>query len=103
MNYVSRLETIVREEIPPQVWQDIGGELTPKGKERLMSKNFEKRADDINPKFIFSTVATALLVEALRGDFDIKQLVRQELAKRGQNAEGNWVGFDEAARIYKTK
>ena len=103
MNYASRLETIVREEIPPQVWQDIGGELTAKGKERLMSKDFENRADDINPRFIFSTVATALLVEALRGDFDLKQLVRRELAKRGQNAEGNWVGFDKAAQIHKIK
>ena len=103
MNYASRLETIVREEIPPQVWQDIGGELTPKGKERLMSKDFENRADDINPRFIFNTVATALLVEALRGDFDLKQLVRRELVKRGQNAEGNWVGFDKAAEIHKIK
>ncbi len=103
MNYASRLETIVREEIPPQVWQEIGGELTPKGKEKLMSKNFENRADDINPRFIFSTTATALLVEALRGDFDLKLLVRQELANRGQNAEGNWVGFDKAAEIHKIK
>ena len=103
MNYASRLETIVREEIPPQVWQDIGGELTQTGKERLMTKDYENRADDINPRFIFSTVATALLVEALRGDFDLKQLVRRELAKRGQNAEGNWVGFDKAAQIHKIK
>ncbi len=103
MNYASRLETIVREEIPPQVWQDIGGELTPKGKERLMSKDYESRADDINPRFIFSTTATALLVEALRGDFDLKQLIRRELANRGLNTEGNWVGFDKAAQIHKIK
>lgn len=103
MNYASRLETIVREEIPPNVWQEIGGELTQKGKERLMTKDYENRADDINPRFIFSTTATALLVEALRGDFDIKQLIRRELANRGLNAEGNWVGFEKATQIHKIK
>ena len=103
MNYASRLETIVREEIPPKVWQEIGGELTQTGKERLMTKDYESRADDINPRFMFSTTATALLVEALRGDFDLKQLIRRELANRGLNTEGNWVGFDKAAQIHKIK
>lgn len=103
MNYASRLETIVREEIPPKIWQEIGGELTQAGKERLMTKDYESRADDINPRFIFSTTATALLLEALRGDFDLKQLIRRELANRGLNAEGNWVGFDKAAQIHKVK
>ena len=103
MNYASRLETIVREEIPPKIWVEIGGELTQTGKDRMMSKDYENRADDINPRFIFSTTSTALLVEALRGDFDLKQLVRRELANRGLNAEGNWVGFDKAAQIHKIK
>ena len=89
MNYASRLETIVREEIPSKIWMEIGGELTQTGKDRLMSKDYDKRADDINPKFIFSLTATALLSEALRGDFDLKQLIRRELANRGLNAEGN--------------
>lgn len=103
MNYASRLETIVREEIPPKIWQEIGGELTQTGKDRMMSKDYENRADDINPRFIFSTTSTALLVEALRGNFDLKQLVRRELANRGLNTEGNWVGFDKAAQIHKIK
>lgn len=28
-------DTIVREEVPPQIWLDIGGTLTPKGLEKL--------------------------------------------------------------------
>ena len=28
-------DTIVREEIPPQIWLDIGGTLTPTGLEKL--------------------------------------------------------------------
>jgi len=103
MSYASRLETIVREEIPPNIWKEIGGELTSAGKERLMSKDYENRADEINPRFIFSTVATALLVEALRDDFDLKALVRRELANRGLNTVGDWVGFNKAAQIHKIK
>ena len=103
MNYASRLETIVREEIPSKIWVEIGGELTQTGKDRMMTKDYENRADDINPRFIFSTTSTALLLEALRGDFDLKQLVRRELANRGLNSEGNWVGFDKAAQIHKIR
>ncbi len=103
MNYASRLETIVREEIPPKIWKELGGELTKAGEERLISKDYGSRADDINPKFIFSLTATALLVEALRDNLNLKQLIRIELANRGLNAEGNWVGFEQAAKIHKIK
>jgi hypothetical protein len=30
-------------------------------------------------------------------------LVRRELANRGLNAVGDWVGFDKAAQIHKIK
>ena len=43
MNYASRLETIVREEIPTKIWVEIGGELTQTGKDRMMSKDYENR------------------------------------------------------------
>jgi hypothetical protein len=103
MNYASRLETILREEIPPKIWQDIGGELTPARKERLLSTNYGNRPDDLNPNYIFTLTATALLAEALRGGFDLKTLVRRELANRGQDEKGDWVGFDKAAAIHKIK
>ena len=28
-------DTVIREEIPPNVWLEIGGSLTPTGRERL--------------------------------------------------------------------
>ena len=34
----SELETALREEIPPEVWKEIGGELTPNGEEKLRRK-----------------------------------------------------------------
>ena len=35
MSLANTSDTIVREEIPPQVWLDMGGTLTPTGLERL--------------------------------------------------------------------
>lgn len=103
MNCASKLETILREQIPPKIWQDIGGELTSAGKERLLSKDYRNRPDDLNPNFIFTLTRSALLAEALRGDIDLKALVRRELANRGQDEKGDWVGFDKAAEIHKIK
>lgn len=98
------LDTYLREMIPPKIWVEMGGELTPTGIEKLrLSSNFASRPDDVNPKYLFTQTATALLVEALRGDFDLKALIRAELANRGQDNKGNWVGFEQAAKIHKIK
>ena len=35
MNVARSCDTIVREEIPPQIWLDMGGALTPTGLEKL--------------------------------------------------------------------
>lgn len=40
-----------------------------------------------------------VLVGATQGDVDLNQLARDELAMRGMNKDGVWVGFDAAARI----
>jgi hypothetical protein len=104
MRQAAFLDTYLREMIPPKVWVEMGGELTPTGIEKLrLSSNFASRPDDVNPKYLFTQTATALLVEALRGDFDLKALIRAELANRGQDNKGNWVGFEQAAKIHKIK
>ncbi len=101
MRQAAFLDTFQREMIPPKIWVEMGGDLTPKGKERLMSSNFSSRPDDLNPNYIFSVTPTALLVEALKSGFDLKLLIRKELANRGQNDKGDWVGFDQAAKVHK--
>lgn len=40
-----------------------------------------------------------LLSAIARGEVDAGQLARQELANRGLNGEGKWVGFDQAQRL----
>jgi hypothetical protein len=102
MRQAAFLDTFLREMIPPKVWVEMGGELTSTGKEKLkLSSKFESRPDDLNPKYIFSLTATALLVEALKDQFNLKTLIKTELANRGVDDKGDWVGFDKAVKIHR--
>lgn len=41
---------------------------------------------------------TAVLAAVARGEIDLNRLARETLAGRGMDADGKWVGFEEAAR-----
>lgn len=68
-----------------------------------MENNNENLPDELNPKFIFSLTHTDLLVKVIRGEIDLLALVRSELANRGLDRDGKWVGFDEAKRIHSAR
>lgn len=44
------------------------------------------------------TFPTAVLAAIVRGEVDLAALVRGELASRGCDASGKWVGFEAAKR-----
>lgn len=46
------------------------------------------------------TALTAVLAAAARGEIDLNRLAREELANRGLDAHGEWVGFDAARKIH---
>lgn len=53
--------------------------------------------DEQNPAYIFSTTATALLVELANGRISAQALALDMLANRGLDPRtGKWVGFDAA-------
>lgn len=65
---------------------------------------FAKRlSDDLNPEFIFSNTDTSLLVMVAQGKIDSKFLAHKQLAARGLNASGQWVGFKEAEKFLSQK
>lgn len=111
LKYASDLDTIVREEIPAAIWKEIGGKLTRTGEERLLksenktkhknSGKFSTRPDALNPLYIFQSTATQLLVEVLKQEFDIEYCVRKELANRGLDRDGKWIGFPKAKKIHR--
>lgn len=79
------------------VWDKKEG----KTKEKFDPRFYANRKDDDNPSFIFSLTSNQLLSEAIKGDFDLVYLVRRELANRGLDSNGRWVGFNEAKKIHR--
>jgi hypothetical protein len=67
--------------------------------EQQHAMNINNIPDDLNPKFLFSTTASTLLVNALNGTINLQDLAAKELANRGLDGHGKWVGFDRAAEI----
>lgn len=43
--------------------------------------------------------ASEILAAAAQGDIDLNAIARQELANRGQNWQGQWIGFEKAAAL----
>ena len=52
--------------------------------------------DDLNPAFILTMTATELLSKIAKGDINVQELAKRELENRGQNIDGDWVGFQTA-------
>ena len=46
------------------------------------------------------TAMTKVLAAAARGELDLNRLAREELASRGLDDKGDWVGFERAKQIH---
>ena len=60
----------------------------------------ESLDDFKNPEFIFSTTHTSLLTKIVKGEIDPVQLAKKQLVNRGQDENGEWVGFKKAYEIH---
>ena len=47
------------------------------------------------------TASAEVLAAVARGELDLNKLAREELAARGLDQDGHWVGFKKAAEIHK--
>jgi len=45
--------------------------------------------------------AIKVLAAVARGELDLNRLAKEELAARGLNDQGNWIGFDAAQKHHK--
>lgn len=59
--------------------------------------------DELDPAMLYRTTWAELLCKIASGEVDPVQLAKKELANRGLDASGKWVGFDNAAKIHGTK
>ena len=49
---------------------------------------------------ILQLATIRLLSEAAKENIDLNELAKRELANRGLDTNGEWVGFDEAKKIH---
>ena len=77
--------------------------MEPKKNPKQDLKKFDGRSDELDPRYIFSMTATQLLTEALKCEFDITYLIRRELANRGLDKEGKWIGFNKAKELHQVE
>ena len=57
--------------------------------------------DELNPNYIFQTTETKLLAQLLKDKADMQYYLRKELAARGLDGSGLWVGFKRAKIIHR--
>ena len=62
---------------------------------------YTPKNDDSNPRYMFSTTPTELLAAIMQGQVSVSDYVAKELANRGLNDKGEWVGFDKAHELLK--
>ncbi|MGP8216889.1 MAG: hypothetical protein ACLQQ4_15085 [Bacteroidia bacterium] len=77
--------------------------MTKKISKEQELKKFDGRSDELDPRYIFNMTATKLLTEALKGEYSIEYMVRRELANRGLDKEGKWIGFSQAKELHQIK
>jgi hypothetical protein len=73
--------------------------MTQKKKQDL--KRFDGRPDELDPRYIFSNTHTQLLTEALNGEYSVEYLVKRELASRGVDSRGRFIGFIQAREYHQ--
>ena len=49
----------------------------------------------------FQTMPTDLIIKIISGELDPQKLASEQLANRGLNHDGEWVGFPKAKEISK--
>lgn len=54
--------------------------------------------EELDPNGIFQMAYTQLLVRIARGEIDATELAINELAQRGMDLNGQWVGFEDAKK-----
>lgn len=50
-------------------------------------------SDELNAQFLYSMIANDLLIAIVNGQIDPKELAAAELANRGFDNNGKWIGF----------
>ena len=71
------------------------------GKE--FKKIFTEIRDEDNPLYIFQTTNMSLLLKIVNKKLDPVLSAKKELAARGLDGKGKWIGFDQSEELWGLK
>ena len=78
--------------------------MSPATRQRLEAQLGDPNVhDEQNPQFLYSITSIDLLLAITSGLIDPVQLAREQLAGRGLDLDGQWVGFDRASQIWEVQ
>jgi len=66
-------------------------------------KHLKEMTDEDNPDFLFQGDSTKLVLAIALGKLDAKKLAGKELANRGFDKKGKWIGFPQAEKLWGIK
>ena len=61
-------------------------------------KKWSDQPDEENPKYALGRISSKSLGQAAKGKVDLRQKAKEELAARGVDEHGKWLGFDKAEK-----
>ena len=69
---------------------------------RIILQDDDRFSDEENPALMFGLTSSNLLSKIVKGEIDPTTIAKYTLACRGQDENGNWVGFEKAKFWYFT-
>lgn len=66
-----------------------------------MEKMKQELPDDLNPQYMFDLTSTALLIDIVKGRLDPYLMAKEQLANRGCDDKGQWIGFSKAEKYWR--
>ncbi|PIT80162.1 hypothetical protein B9Z40_16190 [Limnohabitans sp. 15K] len=71
---------------------------TPATTQRKQGMSYTSNEFTVDEVGFIQIALTKVLAAVARGELDLNRLAREELASRGLNDQGNWIGFDAAKK-----
>lgn len=84
-----------KNELAQKILKDRGLSPAEEGEAAARRDAHEPKPDDLNPIYLFSGTHIELLLRCANKEFDLLKMARAEIANRGLNLKGEWVGWEK--------
>ena len=82
-----------RNELAQKILKDRGLSPAEEGEATARQDALEPKSDEVNPDYLFQCTHVDLLLRCANHEFNLLKMAREELARRGLNMKGEWIGW----------